>query len=135
MSGAAAIIPKIFLLGSFLGAIGCLSRADYNLPIFLFAYIAWNYLNVSFRFNLNLFSPILITFLQRQQVYVILLFVFSLIVDIIWYFFIVRKVWGSDDYIHLAPWETKLHSTVNWVAGINFVLKVRNILNDHESDT
>jgi DNA-binding transcriptional regulator WhiA len=50
MSGAAAFIPKIFLAGAFLGAIGCLSRADYNLPIFLFAYIAWNYLRVIFKF-------------------------------------------------------------------------------------
>lgn len=47
MSNAASFIPKIFLAGAFFGAIGCLSRADYNLPIFLFAYIAWNYLRVT----------------------------------------------------------------------------------------
>ena len=41
-----AVVPKIFLVGAVLGAIGCLARADYNLPIFLFAYIAWSYLNV-----------------------------------------------------------------------------------------
>jgi hypothetical protein len=46
MSGVVLLIPKIFLVGSFFGAIGCLARADYNLPIFLFAYIAWNYLRV-----------------------------------------------------------------------------------------
>lgn len=41
-----SFIPKLFLGGAFLGAIGCLTRADYNLPIFLFAYITWNYLKV-----------------------------------------------------------------------------------------
>ena len=39
-------IPTIFLVGAFLAAIGCLGRADYNLPVFLFAYIAWNYMDV-----------------------------------------------------------------------------------------
>ena len=40
------IVPYIFLLGAVTGAIGCLGRADYNLPVFLFAYIAWSYLPV-----------------------------------------------------------------------------------------
>jgi len=47
--GAASFIPYIFLLGAILGAIGCLGRADYNLPVFLFAYIAWNYLRVALK--------------------------------------------------------------------------------------
>ena len=47
MSAVASIIPKLFLFGAFLGAIGCLARPDYNLPIFLFAYITWSYLVVS----------------------------------------------------------------------------------------
>ena len=44
-------VPYLFLLGAVIGAIGCLGRADYNLPVFLFAYIAWNYLAVSSQFN------------------------------------------------------------------------------------
>ncbi len=43
---AMSYVPKLFLAGAFLGAIGCLSRADYNLPIFLFADVAGNYLRV-----------------------------------------------------------------------------------------
>ena len=39
-------IPKIFLLGSALAAIGCLERGDYNFPAFLFGYIAWTHMNV-----------------------------------------------------------------------------------------
>lgn len=45
-AGPASYVPYIFLLGAVLGAIGCLGRADYNLPVFLFAYIAWSYLKV-----------------------------------------------------------------------------------------
>ena len=44
----ASYVPYLFLLGAVIGAIGCLGRADYNLPVFLFAYIAWNYLAVHF---------------------------------------------------------------------------------------
>jgi hypothetical protein len=43
----ASYIPYFFLVGAIIGAIGCLGRADYNLPVFLFAYIAWSYLRVS----------------------------------------------------------------------------------------
>ena len=50
--GAASFIPKLFLVGAFLGAIGCLTRPDYNLPIFLFSYISWSYLTVN-PFSLN----------------------------------------------------------------------------------
>lgn len=46
MAGFVDWIPRIFLLGALLGAIGCLGRPDYNLPVFLFAYIAWNYMRV-----------------------------------------------------------------------------------------
>lgn len=45
-AGPSAFVPFLFLFGAVLGAIGCLGRADYNLPVFLFAYIAWNYLKV-----------------------------------------------------------------------------------------
>ena len=47
MAGFIDWIPRMFLLGALLGAIGCLGRPDYNLPVFLFAYIAWNYMNVN----------------------------------------------------------------------------------------
>lgn len=46
-SSKTSFIPTLFLVGALLGAIGCLSRADYNLPIFLFAYITWSQLKVN----------------------------------------------------------------------------------------
>lgn len=43
------VIPKLYLIGSFLSSISCVSRADYNFPIFLFSYIAWIYMNVNLK--------------------------------------------------------------------------------------
>ena len=39
-------IPRLFLLGAALAAFGCLERADYNFPVFLFGYLAWTHLRV-----------------------------------------------------------------------------------------
>ena len=117
MSTNAAFIPKLFLGGALLGAIGCLARADYNLPLFLFAYIAWNYLRVS--------QTSLLANLKKQQFYVVALFAFSLFVDIIWFFFINGAVWNSTEYGHLAPWERGVHKTAFWMCLLNFILKVR----------
>ena len=47
MTGLVDWIPRLFLVGALFGAIGCLGRADYNLPVFLFAYIAWIYMQVN----------------------------------------------------------------------------------------
>lgn len=32
-----------FLLIVFLSALSCLERADYNLPLFIFAYVLWDF--------------------------------------------------------------------------------------------
>lgn len=104
-TGPAAFIPYLFLLGAVLGAIGCLGRADYNLPVFLFAYIAWSYL-------------------RRQKYYVVLMFIASIALDFIWFFFIYLAIWCTDDYSNLAGWERGIQKTCLVVAIINFVLKV-----------
>lgn len=40
-------IPRIFLLGAALSAFGCIERADYNFPVFLFGYLAWSHMMVA----------------------------------------------------------------------------------------
>lgn len=104
-SGPASYIPYLFLLGAVLGAIGCLGRADYNLPVFLFAYIAWSYL-------------------RRQKYYVVILFLISMVLDVIWLIFIYIHIWCSDAYFNLASWERGIQKTCLVVTAINFVLKV-----------
>lgn len=104
-----AWIPKIFLFGALLAAIACLGRADYNLPVFLFAYIAWNYMS-------------------NQKMNVILFFAFSLVVDIIWAIVIAWKTWFDPAYEKLAPWEHGLHYMTIVLVCINFVLKIVSII-------
>ena len=67
MSGILVMIPKIFLVGALFGSIGCLARADYNLPIFLFAYIAWNYLRVLFPIKIWILVSLLLTKFFRNS--------------------------------------------------------------------
>ena len=34
-------IERLFLTSAFIASLCCFSRADYNLPLFVFAYMAW----------------------------------------------------------------------------------------------
>ena len=34
-------IPKLFLASAGIAALNCYARADYNLPLFVFAYLVW----------------------------------------------------------------------------------------------
>jgi hypothetical protein len=104
-SAAVQYIPYLFLTGAVIGAIGCLGRADYNLPVFLFGYVAFNYL-------------------RGHKHLVAAIFAFSVIVDLIWFFFIYLNVWMRDEYVNLAQWETGIHKMCLIVTIINLVLKV-----------
>lgn len=104
-SGPARFVPYLFLAGAVIAAIGCLARPDYNLPVFLFAYIAWSYL-------------------KNQKWTVIIIFLWSIVIDVLWFFFIFLAVWMWDEYKKLADFETNLHWTVFIVVIINLVLKV-----------
>lgn len=55
---------------------------------------------------------------------VILIFIFSLIVDVIWMWVIAHKTWFDPDYEKLAPWEHALHVNTVVLVCINFVLKL-----------
>lgn len=107
-SAAVTYIPYIFLAGAVVGAVGCLGRADYNLPVFLFGYVAFSYL-------------------RGQKHLVAAIFAFSVIVDLLWFFFIYLNVWMRDEYVNLAKWETGIHKMCLVVTIINFVLKVGSV--------
>lgn len=111
-SGVAAYVPYFFLVGAVVGAIGCLGRADYNLPVFLFAYIAWSYLRVT---SVNR---------QSHKYIVMVVFVYSLIIDALWFVFIYLIIINSDDYDSLAPWERGIQKCSCIVMIINFFIKV-----------
>lgn len=59
---------------------------------------------------------------------VILLFTFSLVIDILWLIVIAWKTWFDPSYERLAPWEHNLHVMTVWLVCINFVLKIISIV-------
>jgi len=34
-------IQRTFLISAFIASLSCFARADYNLPLYIFAYMAW----------------------------------------------------------------------------------------------
>jgi len=40
-------IQRIFLVSALIASLNCFARADYNLPLFIFAYMAWGLQRVS----------------------------------------------------------------------------------------
>lgn len=54
--------------------------------------------------------------------------IFSIAVDLIWFFFIYLAIWTSDDYSALAGWERGIQKCCLIVGIINLVLKVISIL-------
>lgn len=51
-------------------------------------------------------------------------FVFSLIIDVLWFIFIYLIIINSDDYNDLAPWERGIQKCSCIVMIINFFIKV-----------
>lgn len=41
MPGLRPWLPRLVLTASLLAALNCFTRADYNLPLFIFIYMAW----------------------------------------------------------------------------------------------
>ena len=62
--------------------------------------------------------------IQGQKYWVVVLFLGSLAMDVLWLIVIYLSKWNTDVYRNMAPWETGLHITCLWMAIINFVLKV-----------
>lgn len=59
------------------------------------------------------------------------MFVFSLIIDVLWFIFIYLIIINTDDYNVLAPWERGIQKCSMVVMIINFFIKVKKILPDH----
>lgn len=54
----------------------------------------------------------------------VLLFLISIGIDVLWFFVIYVRVLNNDDYDRLARWETGIHTTVLVVGIANIVLKI-----------
>lgn len=100
-----AWIPRLFLIGAVLAAVGCLERADYNFPVFLFGYMAW-------------------THMKNQKLTVTLLFCFSIFMDFIWFYVVALRTWFHQEYKKLLPLEHGIHVTVTSIVFVNLILKI-----------
>jgi hypothetical protein len=97
------IIPKLFMAGAGVSIFTCLARADFNLPLFIFALFIWS--DNDKRERLKLLGLMLLTFL----------------VDFIWLCY-----WGpywSGDESEWGQWEKGIHSFVVFLSAIGFILK------------
>lgn len=97
-------LPKIFLVCAGTAILTCLARPDFNLPLFVFAWMIWKEGD------------------EVQKFRLILLMALTFIVDFIWLCY-----WGSawSDENDSGSWESGIHHFVFAVSVIGFIVKVR----------
>mmetsp|Transcript_15329 Transcript_15329/g.17697 ORF Transcript_15329/g.17697 Transcript_15329/m.17697 type:complete len:138 (+) Transcript_15329:29-442(+) len=94
---------NLFLVSAVIAAFTSFSRADYNLPLFIFAYMAWG--------------------LQKSQKLVISwLIAFTLLTDLVWLLYW-GPFWDSEAFVQ-GYWENGIHTLVIALSSINFALKI-----------
>ena len=98
-------ISYVFLAGVLIASVGTLARPEYNLPLFIFGWIGWNYM-------------------YNQRLKIILLFLVSLVIDVIWFFVVARGEWGSDSWKSLAGFESTVQTVTIWCTALNVILKI-----------
>lgn len=80
-------IKKLFLLIIALTCFTCFQRADYNLPLFAFAYFLWDYNHPNVPTTLS----------QSQKARLYYLFLSTWLVDFIWLIYW-GVTWSSEEY-------------------------------------
>jgi len=102
------IIKYCFLVEAIIACFTCYSRADYNLPLFLFAYILWDQKDKLNDCMIHRFRMTLI-------------FIFSAIIDLVWLIYW-GAFWGNEEF--KRSWDSGLHTFVIVMSSINLALKV-----------
>jgi len=95
------IVPKVFLLCAGLATLSCLARPDFNLPLFVFAWLIWTEPEKEIR--VKFWGLMVVTFL----------------VDFIWLCY-----WGSAWTGESGSWESGIHHFVLAMSIINFLVKL-----------
>ena len=95
----------IYMLGGILSVISSNSRADYNIAIFGFLYIVSKYYPS----------------LKKDGTYLLL---FSIVVDLVWIYFIDWKIIESAAHTKLAPRQSSVNNWTFWTVIANCGLKV-----------
>ena len=104
-----SLIKYLFLVQAIIACFTCYARPDYNLPLFLFAYILWD---AKEKLTDNYVHKFRLT----------IMFIISLIVDLVWIIYW-GCFWGEDAFDN--AWNSGLHTFVLLMSIINFVIKVK----------
>ncbi|OMJ82040.1 hypothetical protein SteCoe_17367 [Stentor coeruleus] len=100
-------VPKVFLVCAGISILCCLARPDFNLPLFVFAWMIWKEGD------------------PTQKVRLIILMIITFVVDFIWLCY-----WGSawGDESESGGWEAGVHHFVFAMSIINFIVKLAAIV-------
>ena len=88
-----SIETTLLTLGALTGAVSCMCRADYNLPIFLFTYVITNVFKKKDCEG------------DRDIFCCIILMLWSFFIDVLFFSFVYFKVWESNEFKAIASWE------------------------------
>ena len=107
-------IKKLFIGMIVISCFTCFQRADYNLPLFAFAFFLWDYKHPN--------VPLQV--IQLQKIRLFYLFVFTWAADFIWLIYW-GATWSSAQY--QASGTAGASSLVLVLSIIEFILKVQKI--------
>jgi len=96
------LVPNLFLACALIAVLSCLARADFNLPLFVFAWFVWA-------------APE-----KQERLKLLALLIITFVVDFIWLCYW-GPIWNSDT--EYGRWEKGVHGFVLSMSSINFVLK------------
>lgn len=98
-----SLLQKIFLAIAGIAVLSCLARPDFNLPLFVFAWLVWTQAD------------------KGERLKVFILMAVTLLVDLIWLFY-----WGSEwsGDTSLGAWERSVQHFALAMSVINFLLKI-----------
>lgn len=122
-----SLLKKLFIIMIFFSCFTCYSRADYNLPLFAFAYLLWDVEKPVFTF-ISLIKIISYFFVKplnlkySQKTRLTYLFIFSWIIDLTWLIY-----WGPfwDSAVFDENWAQGVQTFVLVLSIINYLIKVK----------
>ena len=95
----------LYALGGALSLVANLTKADVSIVLYLFLYVA------------SVYFP-------HQKVMGLYLLTFSLIVDVFWMIFVHIKVYESDSYFKVVPWEVSIRRWTVYTVIANMGVKI-----------
>lgn len=102
------LIPKLFMASAGISILSCLARPDFNLPLFVFAWLIWA-------------QPEKVITIQTERVKVLMLIVVTFLVDFIWLCYW-GSAWSEDNLAE--TWERGVQHFVLVLSIINFLVKL-----------